>query len=475
MLGTFNISASAVDDKGQTNFSQIQPVKFVAPYRQGSLPPKVFLRYPDAGPRPDTDPLIMETESYTDTSIIPLTSRAYDLDGSLESLNYFVDGVLLPVRTGYIQVIDAPLDTEYFEISDGLSANIAFEFDDNNDLTDPDRLPIPISPNFHYLDVIAECQEILANGGSLSYTTDQTAEDYLFNKLEINSTETALEYLRNHEVGFVDSLEVLVGGETLVKPNKLDEIDTSEEAFAYLEDEYSILRSDQPDPNLLEQIVLEFLRKLGIDRVEVPAPSLLEEILIGVELSIIDQQRNTILEKILSEFNDLADNGIEFQASAELIGMNGIYFRHKSPEDSSADGASISAYTGGSVQHKTFSSGLVRFPSRDSENYHFTLLWTPPHPGIFTIGSSAVDGSGSVVFSTPETITVDFGSTPPEVFLTSPISGTQRSVSQIGKHATGTAWHEVVWSISRGWHYSGRLKSVNLLDRGAGYIAATRS
>ena len=464
--GTFNISASAMDDKGQTNFSQIQPVNFVAPYRQGSLPPKVFLRYPDAGPRPDTDPLVMETESYTDTSIIPLTSRAYDLDGSLESLNYYVDGKLIPVRTGYIQVIDAPLDGEYFEISDGFTVPIAFEFDDTNDLTNPGRLAIPISHNFYYLDVIADCQEITANGGSLSYTTDQAAEEYLFDNLGITTVEEAYDYLRIYDVDFVDCVQVLLDGEIPVKPNKLEAIESEDDVFTYLEEEYNLDKSDQPRPDLLEQIALEFLRKLGIDRIEIPAPSLLEEILIGLKVATIDQQRTTILEKIVDA---LPDN---FEASAELIGMNGIYFRHKDPGDSSANDAYISSNTEGSIQHKTFSSGMVRFPSRDSENYHFTQLWTPPNPGVFTIGSSAEDGSGSVVFSTPETITVDFGSTPPEVFLTSPMSGTQRSVSQFGKHAVGTAWQEVLWSWTRGWYYSGRIISVNLMDRGAGYITA---
>ena len=358
--GTFNISASAEDNSYQSNFSQVAQIKFVSPYRQGSLPPKVFLRYPDAGPRLDSSPLVMETESYTSTSIIPLISRAYDLDGSLETLNYYVDGVKLLASTGYIQVIDKPEHGDVIRIFDGMNPVLSFTFAEDNS-TALTSFTIPISPKFEELRLLNNCLEILVSGQNLSANEEQDA--------------------------------------------------------------------------------LVALRYFGIDRVELPAPSLLEEILIGLDSSVLDEQRNIILQAILEEISKAAS----FHASAEMIGMNGVYFRHANPalaQNAFVDivGTNVTSR----LKAKTFTSGLVRFPSIDSENYHFTQLWTPSSPGIFTIGSTAIDGSGNEVFSSTETITVTLGSSAPIVSLTSPISGTQRSVSQVGKHAIGSARNVLV-------------------------------
>ena len=77
--GTYSISASAVDDSGQTNFSQIATVDFVAPYRDGSLPPIAEIRYPQSPYRLENDvlakPATKDNPSYTSTSIIPFISK----------------------------------------------------------------------------------------------------------------------------------------------------------------------------------------------------------------------------------------------------------------------------------------------------------------------------------------------------------------------------------------------------------------
>ena len=56
------------------------------------------------------------------------------------------------------------------------------------------------------------------------------------------------------------------------------------------------------------------------------------------------------------------------------------------------------------INAKGFTQGILRYPSRDSRNYHFTELWSPPFPGVFTIVSIVEDGSGNVVMSSPVTL-----------------------------------------------------------------------
>ena len=55
-----------------------------------------------------------------------------------------------------------------------------------------------------------------------------------------------------------------------------------------------------------------------------------------------------------------------------------------------------------------------------------------PSPGVYTIVAIGEDSSGNVVMSSPVTLTSTFGIDPPQVRMTSPSSGTQRSVSDGG-------------------------------------------
>ena len=111
--GEYSISASAVDDSGQTNFSQISSVEFISPYREGSLPPISEIRYPMSVYQLDGDeiskPATKDIPSFTSTSVIPIIAKAYDQDGGLDSLNYYADGTWLSAYTGYLQILGAPV------------------------------------------------------------------------------------------------------------------------------------------------------------------------------------------------------------------------------------------------------------------------------------------------------------------------------------------------------------------------------
>ena len=77
------------------------------------------------------------------------------------------------------------------------------------------------------------------------------------------------------------------------------------------------------------------------------------------------------------------------------------------------------------INVKGFSNGILRYPSRDSRNYHFTQLWSPPV--VFTIISIVEDSSGNRVMSSPVSLTATFGNSPPTVKMTSPLSGTLKA------------------------------------------------
>ena len=54
--------------------------------------------------------------------------------------------------------------------------------------------------------------------------------------------------------------------------------------------------------------------------------------------------------------------------------------------------------------------------------------------------------------------------------MTSPISGTQRSVSMVGEHASGEAIQ--IWTITTGGRVNtGRIGGIELSNRGTGYVA----
>ena len=119
---------------------------------------------------------------------------------------------------------------------------------------------------------------------------------------------------------------------------------------------------------------------------------------------------------------------------------------------------------------KGFAKGLLRFPSRDSKEYHFTQLWTPPTAGVYTIVAISEDTSGNRIMSSPVTLTSTYGEDPPTVKMTSPLSGTQRSVELVGRPARGTAYQVV--TITNGISsFTGEIGGVELLTRGIGYVA----
>ena len=116
--GFYNISASAVDSSGQANFSQIATVEFAAPYRQGSLPPIAEVKYPrnpyELEGEDIARPATKEIPAFTSASKIPLVTKAFDQDGGLETLNYYVDGQWINSYTGYIQLLDEPSNDDNF-------------------------------------------------------------------------------------------------------------------------------------------------------------------------------------------------------------------------------------------------------------------------------------------------------------------------------------------------------------------------
>ena len=166
---------------------------------------------------------------------------------------------------------------------------------------------------------------------------------------------------------------------------------------------------------------------------------MLEEIIISLEAVVLDKQRNVILEKVKEKISGL-------KISAEIIGMNGIYLRHLEPEMVTlSEYPQLTSLSGPNLKTKGFLEGLCRFPSRNSEEYHYTQLWTPPRPGVFTVYSVALDNSQNLVMSTPVTLRSTLGSSPPLITMTSPASGSQRSVTQVGYHGAAEVNYEVIW------------------------------
>ena len=272
-----------------------------------------------------------EIPAFTSASKIPLVTKAFDQDGGLETLNYYVDGQWINSYTGYIQLLDEPSNDDNFTISDGINS-VNFSLVNDVDETSLDPFDIQIIPDFDYVSVLRDTL------------------DYLISESFLNSSSDPLTVL--NDLGL--------------------------------------------DP-------LGALSFLGLNRTELPAPSLLEEI-ISLEAVVLDKQRNVILEKVKEKISGL-------KISAEIIGMNGIYLRHLEPEMVTlSEYPQLTSLSGPNLKTKGFLEGLCRFPSRNSEEYHYTQLWTPPRPGVFTVYSVALDNSQNLVMSTPVTLRSTLGS-----------------------------------------------------------------
>ena len=222
----------------------------------------------------------------------------------------------------------------------------------------------------------------------------------------------------------------------------------------------------------LESSFTSILEKYGTPRLSSPSVDLLEQMTRGIEEDAFDEQRNLILSAIqnVSDQNGSGANGL--QVKPEIIGFNGIMLRHGKPNElSDSSTPSISKDSQAtSFNVKGFAKGLLRFPSRDSKEYHFTQLWTPPTAGVYTIVAISEDTSGNRIMSSPVTLTSTYGEDAPTVKMTSPLSGTQRSVELVGRPARGTAYQVVTITngISR---FTGEIGGVELLTRGSGYVA----
>ena len=291
----------------------------------------------------------------TSASVIPIISNAYDRDGSLENLTYYVDGQRVPIATAYLQILEPPLDGETFVVNDGLGISKVFEFDSNDQVA----------------------------FGNYPILITSMAEDLIF--LDKN-------------------IQDLHDGN---------------------------LSSEDNEASML------ILEKYGNPRHAIPSLTLFEEIINGLRKDAIDNQRNLVIEAVEKVSSVPGSSLSDLSVSAEIIGFNGVMFRHLSP-DKLVSKASITSQSS-TINVKGFSNGILRYPSRDSRNYHFTQLWSPPMPGVFTIISIVEDSSGNRVMSSPVSLTATFGNSPPTVKMTSPLSGTQRSVSMVGEHASGDA------------------------------------
>jgi hypothetical protein len=249
----------------------------------------------------------------------------------------------------------------------------------------------------------------------------------------------------NYPIGISDMFTDLIPLETAINAMIANEL-TNEQTEAYI----------------------KILEKYGNPRMALPSLTLLEELTSGIRNDAINDQRDLIIQTV-SE-HSLKDGFLldKLTISSEIIGFNGIMFRHLTPDGDIIDAKVIT--DSNSINCKGFSEGILRYPSRDSKKYHFTRLWSPPTPGVFTLITLAEDSSGNKVMSSPITLTSTFGSSPPEVRMTSPSSGTQRSVTMIGEHASGQAINIIVSSNGGGWVNTGRIGGINLNFRGIGYI-----
>ena len=231
---------------------------------------------------------------------------------------------------------------------------------------------------------------------------------------------------------------------------------------------------------------IKILSKYGVKRIEIPSINLFESLLNGIKEDSIDEQRVVTKDIIKNHSSNIVTFDNKLKIDPQIIGFNGIFLKHEFPHLLvGLPLPKIEVFSlNQSLLKKGFVEGLLRFPSRDSENYHFTQLWSPPTAGVYTIFSTSMDTSGNITMSSPISLTSTVGTRPPHINLTSPQSGVQRSVSLVGEHAQGIAVNSLDYytSLADGTtttttffsassrYWIGYLRSVRLTNRGSGYI-----
>jgi hypothetical protein len=247
----------------------------------------------------------------------------------------------------------------------------------------------------------------------------------------------------------------------------------------FLQEAIDLMKGGQTLTAEANASVLNLLKVYGLERYDFPTVISLEELLQGFMIDELDNQRLKILELVrLNSSGDPLSSG-KLKIKSEIIGFNGVFFTHLAPSSvqksspptiiSDTSSIAIEGYdleSNASFMFKGFGEGILRYPSRDSKNYHFTQLWSPPSSGVFTIMAVGLDESENRVMGTPITVTSTTGVRPPVIKLTSPKSGIQRSVSVVGRVAEANAVH--VFDFISG---IGHIHGVRLLNRGAGYIS----
>lgn len=242
-----------------------------------------------------------------------------------------------------------------------------------------------------------------------------------------------------------------------------------------LENHLKAITSDDSDDLLSDESLIALLSKYGVGGTLTNSRSGMENLLVGLREDAIDDQRTRTIASIkkVLKSNTFSPNDLSIEVSA--IGFDGIMLKHTNPDQVVDENKALVNATNSNrrIVTKGFVRGLLRFPSRDSDNYHFTQLFSPPSPGVYTIVAVGKDSSGNQMMSTPISLTSTYGVEPPTVAMKSPLSGTQRSVSMVGQHAVGTAFHD--WQRNYfGPPPPGAILSVNLSYRGSGYRSAPR-
>ena len=99
-----------------------------------------------------------------------MVTKAFDQDGGLETLNYYVDGQWINSYTGYIQLLDEPSNDDNFTISDGINS-VNFSLVNDVDETSLDPFDIQIIPDFDYVSVLRDTLDYLISE-SLNSSSD---------------------------------------------------------------------------------------------------------------------------------------------------------------------------------------------------------------------------------------------------------------------------------------------------------------
>ena len=161
----------------------------------------------------------------------------------------------------------------------------------------------------------------------------------------------------------------------------------------------------------LQSSLTTILEKYGTPRLASPSVDLLEQLTKGIQEDAFDEQRNLIITAIENVSDQNGSGANPLQVKPEIIGFNGIMLRHGKPKQlTDVSTASISKDSQStSFNVKGFVRGILRFPSRNSNEYHFTQLWSPPTAGVYTIVAVAEDTSKNRIMSDPVTLTSTIG------------------------------------------------------------------